>query len=394
MPNLRRGMMAAAGAAGGATNTPFANAYYGLWGANNEAGWLGQGDAYAGVSSPVQVGDHIWKYMKSGCEQKPYVAGIKTDGTLWMWGEGGQGQLGQGNLTDYSSPVQVGSLTDWLQMGITDGASGEVALAVKTDGTLWTWGEGHEGGLGDGTTTDRSSPAQVGSLTDWGDGEFSIENNKRLNGCYRTCGCVKTDGTLWLWGQNNEGQTGNGTNEPDKQSSPVQLGSATNWLQVDGGREYVIYLNTDGEIWGTGDNRYGMLGDGSSDNRFSPVQAGSATDWVDLAAGFWAAAAINSSGELYTWGLNDAGQLGLGDTTKRCVPVQVGSLTDWKYVSSGREAMNAVKTDGTCWTWGNSDMRPAETNSSSPVQVGSRTDYTWTFKPGGRGGNVGSSATI
>jgi len=384
-------MMAAAGAgaAGGATNTPFANAYYGLWGNYNTNGWLGQDDE-TGVSSPVQVGDHIWKYMKAGCFEQPYVTGIKTDGTLWMWGDGGTGQLGQGNTTNYSSPVQVGSLTDWFQMGMADG--GEVTIAVKTDGTLWTWGKGGDGGLADGTTTDRSSPVQAGSLTNWGDGNFSIENNKRLNGGDRTCGCVKTDGTLWMWGLNNEGQLAQG--DITNRCVPVQVGSATNWLQIDGGREYMIYLNTDGEIWGTGDNRYGVLGDGSSTNRCSPVQAGSATDWVDLAAGYTGVAAINSSGELYTWGLNEYGQLGLGDTTSRCIPVQVGSLTDWKYVSATRRSMTAVKTDGTCWTWGEDRWRPAETDSSSPVQVGSRTDYTWTFKPGGQGGNVGSSATI
>jgi alpha-tubulin suppressor-like RCC1 family protein len=96
---------------------------------------------------------------------------VKTDGTLWAWGINNKGQLGLGNTTDYSSPVQVGSLTDWKLVG---GAIWNNA-AIKTDGTLWTCGYAAVGMLGNGTATpDISSPAQVGSDTDW----ISIGNNQ------------------------------------------------------------------------------------------------------------------------------------------------------------------------------------------------------------------------
>ena len=83
--------------------------------------------------------------------------------TIWCWGEGGNGQLGQNSTTDYSSPVQVGALTTWLQVGGTYNGT----LAVKTDGTLWGWGQNNSGQLGDGSVSQRNSPIQIGSLTTW-----------------------------------------------------------------------------------------------------------------------------------------------------------------------------------------------------------------------------------
>jgi alpha-tubulin suppressor-like RCC1 family protein len=88
---------------------------------------------------------------------------IRTDGTLWGWGDGSNGKTGHGNTTSYCSPVQVGSLTDWK----TISCANTQGLATKTDGTLWSWGRNQYGQLGDGTTTERQSPVQIGSETDW-----------------------------------------------------------------------------------------------------------------------------------------------------------------------------------------------------------------------------------
>ena len=88
---------------------------------------------------------------------------IKTDGTLWSWGSNNSGQLGQGNTINRSSPVQVGALANWSHPA----AAASFAIATKTDGTLWSWGDGGSGQLGLGNTTTYSSPVQVGSLTTW-----------------------------------------------------------------------------------------------------------------------------------------------------------------------------------------------------------------------------------
>jgi len=146
---------------------------------------------------------------------------LKTDGTIWCWGEGGSGALGQGNTTDYSSPVQVGALTTWATIGPgseTDQANSEWSMAVKTDGTLWTWGENTKGQLGDGSTTDRSSPVQIGALTTW----------SSVSGGRKTSYAIKTDGTLWAWG--NGEALGNGTTT--QISSPVQIGALTTWSKL------------------------------------------------------------------------------------------------------------------------------------------------------------------
>ena len=143
-----------------------------------------------------------------------HCAAIKTDGTLWAWGLNTDGQLGLNNIAHRSSPVQVGSLTDWKLVA----AGSYFAVAIKTDGTLWSWGRGTAiaplgaGALGLGNTAHRSSPVQVGSLTDW----------KQVSaGAYHTR-AIKTDGTLWTWGDNTSGQLGLGNTI--HRSSPVQVG--------------------------------------------------------------------------------------------------------------------------------------------------------------------------
>ena len=125
------------------------------WG-NNDYGQLGHGNTTE-LSSPVQVGTDGWSLANVGTYSCKSMAEIKSDGTLWMQGRNGNGQLGQGNTTDYSSPVQVGALTDWDLVSTSAYATGHT-LAVKTDGTLWAWGHNGSGQLGTGNTTNLSSP--------------------------------------------------------------------------------------------------------------------------------------------------------------------------------------------------------------------------------------------
>ena len=140
---------------------------------------------------------------------------VTTDGKLYAWGRNADGQLGDGTITDKSTPVQIGSLTNWKQVS----TGGRHCAGIKTDGTLWTWGyNSFYGQLGDGTTVTKSSPVQIGSLTDW----------KQVVCGYNSTLCIKTDGTLWAWGANWSGHLGLSGNR----SSPVQVGSLTNWKQI------------------------------------------------------------------------------------------------------------------------------------------------------------------
>jgi hypothetical protein len=167
-----------------------------------------------------------------------HTVGIRPDGTLWAWGDNGIGQLGDGTTTSRSAPVQVGS-------GFASVAAGPYhTVAVKTDGTLWAWGYNGNGQLGDGTTTQRVAPVQVGS------GFASV-----AAGYYHTV-AVKTDGTLWAWGYNGNGQLGDGTTT--QRVVPVQVGSGFDSLAAGGAHSMAV--KTDGTLWAWGDNSYGQLG--------------------------------------------------------------------------------------------------------------------------------------
>jgi alpha-tubulin suppressor-like RCC1 family protein len=331
------------------------------WGANGD-GQLGLNNTTA-YSSPKQVGSgSSWSTSFAGVGLKQRVL-IKIDGSLWSWGRGALGVLGLGNTTSYSSPKQVGSLTNWLTVAASQYAVG----AIKTDGTLWTWGYNDRGQLGLGNRTYYSSPKQVGALTAW---SKIASSNCML--------AIKTDGTLWSWGGNNLGQLGLGN--LTYYSSPKQVGSLTNWSSVASLSNFSLATKTDGTLWAWGANNLGQLGDGTITNRQSPVQIGALNNWLTLTAAYSSACGvIKTDGTLWTWGQGSNGKLGLGDTTNRSSPVQVGSLTTWLNISGGYQHMMATKTDGTLWTWGRNNQGQLglgnATSYSSPKQVGSLTGW-------------------
>ena len=380
MPNLRRGMMGAAGAAGGTANTPFPDSYVFAWGGNNKGGMM-TGNTTT-LCSPVQIGGKLYRTWTGGRGTSGVgtSGAVDTDEKLFTCGNASTGALGDGTTTDKSSPVQVGSATDWAMIatgGKFDGAR-NFTHAAKTGGTLWSWGNSQDGCLGHGNTTAISSPIQIGSLTDWSDGEQSYENMRRISCGNKSTWVIKSDGTLWAWGDNGEGYLGDGTSTA--RSSPVQMGSATNWNIVNGYGGGVGAINNDGELWTWGWGATGRIMQGNTTNYSSPVQVGSSTNWTWWACSGGASAAINSAGQLFTCGNNGDGRLGLGNTTNYSSPVQVGSLTDWKYVEIVGNNMIAVKTDGTLWSWGAGNAAEGNPRNdaitvSSPVQVGSRTDW-------------------
>ena len=306
-------------------------------------------------------------YGPSGASAASNSITIFNGAQLWLWGRNISGQLGQGNTTDYSSPVQVGALTTWKTVG---GTGADATFAVKADGTAWSWGKANLGQTGQGNTTDLSSPVQIGALTTW----------IRLAGGYGgPNGGIKTDGTLWLWGKNTYGQLGQGNTTAT--SSPVQVGALTTWLKFAAGYYMGHAIKTDGTLWTTGgrNDNYGQLGTNNLTNYSSPVQIGALTDWSEVSSYNWNAGAIKTDGTIWMWGRNNYGQLGDGSVTTRSSPVQIGALTDWSKLAVGRDHTLALKTDGTVWAWGRNNYGQlgdgSTTDRSSPVQIGSLT--TW-----------------
>jgi len=343
-----------------------------LWG----WGWGDSGRRGDGLltnnSSPVQLGSLVkWAQISAGYRTS---IGLRTDGTMWTWGRNNEGQLGiNSTVTPMLAPIQVGLLTTWAQISGTDDSMG----AIKTDGTLWTWGNngvfdtGSDGALGLGDTTNRSSPTQVGSLTNW----------SKIDVGTLGMSAIKTDGTLWAWG-NGTTYGANGLGDTTDRSSPVQVGSLTNWTDVVRGNNTMYAINSDGKLYACGWNGQGQLGQGGGPNLSTLAQIGSATNWTSIHALANSLHAINSAGEFWACGHNNNGQLGQGNTSDTNVLVQVGSLTNWLKFTRGdsnSQSVVIIKTDGTMWGIGDNDQGQlgigTTSDLSSPVQVGSRTDW-------------------
>jgi alpha-tubulin suppressor-like RCC1 family protein len=330
-----------------------------VWG-NNGSGVLGLNDTN-NRSSPVQV-DGSWSYTAAG---QFHSLAVRT-GTLWAWGNNATyGALGLGNTTSYSSPKQVGALTNWGK--VFSGPNTRSSVAVKADGTLWSWGAGSYGRLGHGNTVNYSSPKQVGALTNW----LQVSVNA-------FCVAVKTDGTLWSWGINASGQLGQ--NDTTSRSSPVQIGALTDWTTVAVGASHCIATKSNGTLWAWGSSFNGQLGLGNTTNYSSPKQVGALTNWTAVAGAVSNTSfAINANGNLFSWGANGSGQLGLNNTTNYSSPKQIGSLTDWNKVFGGNTNCFAIKSDGTLWSWGLNTSGQlglsSTTNTSSPIQVGSLSSW-------------------
>ena len=340
------------------------------WG-YNERGNLGLGDQTS-RSSPTQVGaESEWVNMTTSWEGQFHLnypifgGGIKSDGSLWMWGSNSEGMLGQEDRVARSSPVQVGLDTDWRLIRTGDGCT----YAIKNDNSLWWWGDNAVGQRGNGTVgNNQSSPNQVGSLTDWLD---------IIGGGYGSMLALKTDGTLWAWGYNSMGECGFG--DTTSRSSPVQIGTSTNWTAIGSGYRFSGAVNSNGELFTWGQNTNGSLGQGNITNISSPVQVGSLTNWRTISCGFRNMVSLKTDGTLWTWGYNHAGQLGQEDLISRSSPIQVGSDTDWETAKSGNYTVVTIKTDGTIWSWGTNYNGELGQNDrvlrSSPTQIGSDTDW-------------------
>jgi hypothetical protein len=339
------------------------------WGGSYNGTYGSLGDnSTAPRSSPVReiTSSTTWRLVAAGAVS---THAIKTDGSLWSWGCNSYGRLGDNTSTDRSSPVmEITSSTNWCQIsgGVTH------ASAIKTDGSLWSWGQNYFGRLGNNSTINRSSPVrEITSSTNWCQASAGGSHTNAL----------KTDGSLWSWGSASGGVLGN--NSTIDRSSPVrEITSSTNWCQVGSGLFHVSAVKTDGSLWSWGCNNYGNLGNNSTINRSSPVrEITSSTNWCQVGSGSVHVSAVKTDGSLWSWGCNNYGNLGNNSTINRSSPVrEITSSTNWCQVSAGSFRTGALKTDGSLWSWGYNNRGGLGNNStisrSSPVrEITSNTDW-------------------
>ena len=310
------------------------------WGANSQ-GQLGLGNTES-YYSPTVVPSFACKSVRAGAS---HAIAYKNDGSLWTWGDNMQGQLGLGHtITPISSTTQVPGFSNCAFVN----AGNMFSVAVKQDGTLWTWGSNYNGQLGQCDDKSRPSPALV--YLHW------IIISAGSNGMHTIA--LRSDGTLWAWGLNDKGQLGLGYSGSGI-TTPTRIGTDTNWVYAAAGDAHSLAIKTYGtltNVYAWGDNTNGELGRDPGGTHYSPEQVSGLAGCIAVYAGQGYSFA-RSMASLYSWGNNSYGQLGLGHTTSPVTSPSLTSFNDCVEVSVGSGHTLARKgADNTIWGWGKNDF--------------------------------------
>jgi len=329
------------------------------WG-SNASGQLGRPESYGANPTPEQVAGLTGVVALSAGES--HVLALREDGTVWSWGSNFFGELGRttGFISDFT-PAPVPGLERVAGLA----ASGGFSLALREDGTVWSWGHNFSGQLGDGTTSGRHTPRQVEGVEHVialaaGDHPLVLSKN----------------GIAWSWGNNFAGALGTGT---DLRPTPVQVLGLSNATNVSAGSSHVLTLRADGTVRAWGNNYDGQLGDGTRTRRATPVQVLNLSEVVAVSAGTFHSLALREDGTVWAWGQNFRGQLGVPGTGSQTAPIQVPGLTGVVAIGAAGEHSLALREDGTVWAWGANTYgqlgRPANYAANpTPAQVPGLTD--------------------
>jgi len=327
------------------------------------------GVASSSVAAPVAINSGDWsRIFSTGIG----AIGLKANGTLWFWGVNYYGERGNGVADGLIyAPVQIGSAANWAEVA----SVGSGIVALKTNGTLWFWGTNSYGQAGNGVADGLVyGLTQIGSASDWlsFDGGISI-------GVF----AIKTNGSLWYWGDNYLGMLGTG--EVDSLVHvPTQIGTDTNWIRIASGGG-VVGLKASGTLWFWGANLFGYNGSGTTDDTIHEItQISSYSNWESIVANGQKGGVIGlkSDGTLWFWGTNLVGESGSGSADGYIYTIsQIGSDSDWVAVSPGQGmGVVGIKANGSIWFWGtneNGERGGGTANSLvyPPTQIGTATNW-------------------
>jgi alpha-tubulin suppressor-like RCC1 family protein len=317
------------------------------WG-SNDFGQLGNGKVSSTPAGPAAVkgpsGTGRLGTIVDMDGGREHVVALTSTGVVYTWGSDQQGQLGD-NVTKANKSLPTKVTVPCSSGTVKDVAAGHhTTVALCSNGTVWDWGLNSDGQLGDGTRTVRATPVQVHGVSD----ATAVAAGRDMTYA------IRANGTLRAWGDNAYGELGDGTTTDRLTSVAVQ--KLTGVVAVAGGRDHTVALRSDGSVWAFGWNAYGQLGDGTRTNRTTAVQVttatGKLTGVTEVDAGAHHSYALRSSGRVVAWGRNYRDELGDGSTTTRTRAVPVLGVSGAVSIGSGRDSGVAVVSDGTVRAWG------------------------------------------
>jgi alpha-tubulin suppressor-like RCC1 family protein len=283
---------------------------------------------------------------------------LNENGTVWSWGDNEYGQLGLGtnDVVNSNTPMMIEKI--FGVVALSAGRSHSVAL--KDDGTVWTWGDNTYGQLGHINQEKSSIPKKI----------YGLQNVVSVEAGYNHSMALRKDGTVWTWGKNINGQLGIGNQK--NTNKPIKVQGLENIVYISAGASHCLAIKNDGTVWSWGWNDYGQLGDGSFESKNRPVQA-KIKNVVKVSSGGLHSVALTAEGTVFAWGANSFGQLGKSSNRNYAMPVKVFALKNITSVVAGDMHSIAIKGDGTVQTWGSNNNYQLGTeqglSSSTPINI-------------------------
>lgn len=258
-----------------------------------------------------------------------HTLALDNENNLWAWGCNEQGQLGDGTTTERTSPTKIETDITFVQLSV-----GYMHNAgIDDEGKLWTWGYSAFGALGDGTTIKKNKPIKI----------MEDKIFKKVIASDSSTLAIDINDEIWYWGR--VYGSNNAIRIPQKLDFKIEYSFIS-------GNSHYLFLDKQNKLWGWGNNYNGQLGDGTTTERTRPIQIKTETKFTQVSAGDRCSLAIDSEGNLWGWGNNNYGQLGDGTKTKKITPVQIETETKFKQVSAGEKHSLAIDYEGNLWSWG------------------------------------------
>jgi alpha-tubulin suppressor-like RCC1 family protein/subtilisin family serine protease len=312
---------------------------------------------------------------------------VRGDGTVACWGSNADGQVGDGTTTNRTSPVTISGAARFARVY----TGGSHTCAIDADGAAWCWGKNNSGQLGDGTSTNRPSPVKVN-----GNATFTMLSA----GAYFTCG-LTSSGTILCWGDNSYGQRA--TTIANAIATPAASASlpdgASGWAAITAGAAHTCAITVEGDAYCWGNNGKGQLGDGTTTNTgttgaISAVNA--QARFTAISAGASHTCALDTVGDLYCWGWNGNLQLGDGTQTDRPMPIIAATpesfSAPWTSLEVGYAHTCASDAAETTWCWGLNTQGQLGTGSSAQL-VAAPNAVSGTYARLGAGGSAATGSS-